>query len=182
MEIIKSLLPFLTFALGIYLIPFIEDRKENRKIEKIIKSIYIEIEEENNYLSQAIKTTESSIKFRLSKDANDIFYALPPPLNLMIMSDNFKFIYPSLNKDQRLTFKLLMEIKKKIKDIHTEILTTHQNNNQKRLNIERNMLQLMLSSYYLMSELINQKSNFTYPSWNVDPVGMAAKSLNVEIL
>lgn len=182
MEIIKLLIPFITFLLGIIAVPFIEDRKEDRKIKRIIHSIMIEIEEENDYIKQAIKVTESSIKIRLSKDVSQDFYCVPLPLNLMIMNDNIKTVYPLLTKGQRIAFKLLVEIEKKIKTIHHEIITSHFNNNQRCLELEREMLQLMLSGYYLMNELINQKANFTYPNWNIDPVAMAAKSLSVEIL
>lgn len=62
MDIIKSLIPFTTFLLGIILAPYVESRKEKEKIKTLKKSIFTELEDELSILEKSIKTTSKSIK------------------------------------------------------------------------------------------------------------------------
>lgn len=182
-DFIKYLTPFILFALGIYVSPFIEGLKEKRMIDSKIKSLFQEIDDEYEILIKSIHATNKSIQNRMYKPKDFVSLSLPMPLNLRVLSSCFDIVYPKLDKDVRKALKVILLCQKTINENNSSIEISFRDDNLLCLAKEKAMLKSMLSAYYLLSELKNKNKNFKYPEiTNSEIWEKSAKSLNIKLM
>lgn len=180
MEFLKSLSPIFTFILGVLLIPYIESRKEKTKISAIIDGVKIELADEYNTLIDSIQTASASINTRRLKPKDFEHLQLGKKFNLLLLEDNLPIIYSSLNNEHRLAFKNIILLKNQIHEKFNVIMDNWRHDNFKCRASEESMLYSMLSLYYVISKIINEKERFKFPQISSEEiVARAAESLKI---
>ncbi|NIF20594.1 hypothetical protein [Candidatus Pantoea multigeneris] len=181
MEIIKYLIPLITFLLGMLLTPYIEGLKEKRKNRILKDNIWIELHDELINLKGSIKETDKNISFRKNKIEKLQYLNLPQEIELLILSDKLKEIYPYLTREQRLACKTLIKLQDSINEKREEVIKNYLGSNSRCQRLEEAMLKEKLSMYYLINQLIHSKDKFTRPTESNDHLILkAAASLDIQ--
>lgn len=182
-EFIKYITPFLIFVAGVYAAPFIEGLKSKRILKDKIDNIYAELEDEYSTIIKSIKTTNNSILSRIGKPASHIHLSLAMSLDLRVTSDNYKDVYSSLSKDLRNGLKVLLLCRETILQNRSDIELNYREDNLLCLSKERAMLKSMLSSYYLLNEIVTNRNSFIYPKISNQEIwDKAAASLGIRLI
>lgn len=180
MEELKSIMPILTFFLGVFFTPYIESIKEKSKTLKLIKGIKLELLDEYSILIDSIKTTQESIAARTYKPKDFQHLQLGRKFNALLLTDNLSKVYSSLNGEYRLAFKSIVLMQNQINEKHNDVLSYWRSNNFKCRAVEESMQYSMLSLYYVLSKINTEKENFRFPRLqNEDIVALAAESLKI---
>ena len=173
MDIIKSLIPFTTFLLGIILAPYVESRKEKEKIKALKKSIFTELEDELSILEKSIKTTSKSIKERTFK---------PKDFQYISLGKTFEPIILENNRDTRIALKNVLLLSKQIKSKYDYVSENWKVDNYSCKAKEESMLFSMLSVYYVINKILQERERFILANIpNEKIVEIAANALQVPV-
>ncbi|EEW8161186.1 hypothetical protein FSF50_011605 [Escherichia coli] len=182
MDIIKSLIPFTTFLLGIILAPYVESRKEKEKIKTLKKSIFTELEDELSILEKSIKTTSKSIKERTFKPKDFQYISLGKTFEPIILEKNIDNIYPYYNRDTRIALKNVLLLSKQIKSKYDYVSENWKVDNYSCKAKEESMLFSMLSVYYVINKILQERERFILANIpNEKIVEIAANALQVPV-
>lgn len=180
MDDLKYLVPVATFALGVFATPYLEGLKLRFKVNQLKRDVSTELNEEFVALQKAIRTVDKSIKTRENSSPKFIHISLSAPNDFIILEKHFIDIYGHLTSPQRMAYKRIMALNKRINDKRDLVSEKFKEDNWECLAHERTMLYEMLSMYYIMSNLLQSKEHFSFPTkGNDDVVKDAATALNV---
>ncbi|EMC1013084.1 hypothetical protein VBY78_000176 [Enterobacter bugandensis] len=176
----KDIFPFLTFILGIFFTGHIEGRKEKARIKTLKKNVLLELEDELSILERSIKVTSDSIDTRMMKPNNFQHISLGKRFNPILLEKNINDVYSHFNRDTRIALKNCLLLMNQIKEKYNYVYDNWKNDNIKCRTKEESMLYSMLSLYYLLNKLKNEKDRFTLPDISNDEiVDRAAEALQV---
>lgn len=179
-DLVKNILPLVTFILGMAFTPFAESLKIRAKANSLNKTILNEINDEYFILQESIITLDKSIKERAYKPISFIHLSLPRSFNLIMLEKNLSEAYFVLNKEFRIGYKALLTLQGSIIGNREQIIENFKTDNSKCRALEKSMQFSMLSAYYIMNKMLTNEENFVFPTIdNVDIVKFAAESLKV---
>jgi hypothetical protein len=112
LEFLKFLVPFATFALGVWATPLIEARKEKAKAKSLRKNLILELEDELNELPKRLIKMASTLKslIRLKEGAPEIgglSKYVPRSTSSYFLKSATETSFGLFNKDQRYAIKSL---------------------------------------------------------------------------
>ncbi|KAA5947438.1 hypothetical protein F1543_01750 [Enterobacter cloacae] len=176
----KDIFPFLTFILGIFFTGHIEGIKEKARIKTLKKNVLLELEDELCILERSIKVTSESIDTRRMKPNNFQHISLGKRFNPILLEKNINDVYSHFNRDTRVALKNCLLLMAQIKEKYDYVYDNWKTENIKCRIKEESMLFSMLSLYYLLNKLKNEKDRFTLPDIpNDEIVERAAEALQV---
>ncbi|HHA2284412.1 TPA: hypothetical protein ACOEAZ_000456 [Enterobacter asburiae] len=176
----KDIFPFLTFILGIFFTGHIEGRKEKARIKTLKKNVLLELEDELSILERSIKVTSESIDTRMMKPNNFQHISLGKRFNPILLEKNINDVYSHFNRDTRIGLKNCLLLMNQIKEKYNYVYDNWKTDNIKCRAKEESMLYSMLSLYYLLNKLKNERDRFTLPDIpNDEIVDRAAEALQV---
>lgn len=181
-DIIKSLVPVVTFFLGIIFAPYVESRKEKEKIKTLKMSIFTELKDELSILERSIKLTSESIKKRKFKPKDFQHISLGKRFDPILLEKNIDNIYSHCNLDTRIAFKNILLLSNQIKLKYDHVSKTWNVDNDSCRANEESMLFSMLSVYYVINKMIQEGDRFTFPNIpNEEIVEIAANALQIPV-
>ncbi|WP_208904910.1 hypothetical protein [Serratia plymuthica] len=181
MEFLKAITPFLTFFIGILLIPYVEKVKKNLDISKTKEKIFLELSDVLDDLKNDIPYLYQSLLVRKGRPNEFTHINMPTPISLFILNAHLKDVYSTLTNEQRKACKLFTSLVDSINEKGSYITDNYIKNNDECYGKQCSMLYTMLSLFYLLHQYITLKDNFIRP---VEPnhviVSRASKIFNIE--
>ncbi|MBF4165659.1 hypothetical protein ISU94_08450 [Enterobacter hormaechei] len=176
----KDILPFFTFALGIYFTGHVEQRKEKARINSLKNNILIELDDELFTLERTIRLTNDSIEYRKRHPSKFQHISLGKRFNPILLEKNINDVYSHFNRDARIVLKNILELSIHIKENYDFVCENWRTDNIACQAKEESMLFSMLSIYYALNKLKNEGDRFTLPQLtNEEIVERAAKALGI---
>jgi hypothetical protein len=109
-EIFKSILPVITFLLGLVFIPLIEKRKDKYKTKRIHDNFIIDLNDEINSIAKSnikiIAALNNIKKFKTTQEPQvGIYKFVPRPMRLYFLADELDFNFSGYNRYEREALK-----------------------------------------------------------------------------
>ncbi|EAR62309.1 hypothetical protein [Neptuniibacter caesariensis] len=143
---VKAALPFVTFFLGVYLVPYIEKRKNKAKSQEIFENLKLELTDEIKILPDKLRNMASCLDNMNYWEKNgepkvdQPWYYVPREISCYFLKDTMNNSFQLLSEEQRYAAKSLQVQIEALKGYCTEIKATKvtdETRNQLRNNYKR---------------------------------------------